>query len=95
MGDDGRYNMTDINTLTFEREFGYPLTLKDVMYVMSLKKNLVSISMLEDHNYDVIFSKGKDFLATVQLNGIGVQVKNLYKLDVEYCATLSTKEKKV
>ena len=62
MGDDGRYSVTDIDTVTFQREFGSPLTLKYVMYVLGLKKNLVSVSMLEDHGYDVIFIKGTDFL---------------------------------
>eukprot|EP00253_Pinus_taeda_P010452 PITA_10452 len=98
MGDDGRYSKTDIGTVTFKREFGSPLTLKYVMYVPGLKKNLVSLTMLEDHGYDVIFSKGKAFLhhiASVQVKQIRVQVKNLYKLDVEYCVALSTKEEKV
>ena len=62
MGDDGRYRRTDIETVTFQRESSSPLTLKYVMYVLGLKKNLVSVSMLEDHGYDVIFSKGKSFL---------------------------------
>jgi len=68
------------------------------MYVPSLKKNLVSISMLEDKGYDVIFSKGKAFLchiATRQVNRIGVRVKNIYKLEVEYCVALSMKVEKV
>ena len=55
MGDDGRYSMTDIGIVTFQWEFGSPLTLKDVMYVTSLKQNLVLVSMLEDRGYDVIF----------------------------------------
>lgn len=59
MGVDGRYSVTNIDTITFQREYGCPLRLKDVMYVRGLKKNLVSVSMLEDHGYDVIFSKGK------------------------------------
>ena len=32
------------------------------VYVPGFKKNLVSVAMLEDCGYDVIFSKGKDFL---------------------------------
>jgi len=36
MGDDGRYNATDIGIVTFQREFGSPLTLKYVKYVLSL-----------------------------------------------------------
>ena len=74
------------------------LTLKYVMYVPSLKKNLVSIAMLEDHGYDAIFSKVKAFLchkSMVQVKKIGVRVKNLYKLDVEYCSSLSMKPEKV
>ena len=48
--------------ITFERELGKPFMLKDVMHVPSLKKNLVSIAMLEDRGYDVVFSEGKTFL---------------------------------
>ena len=58
MVDDERYNATYICTITFQREFGTPLTLKEVMYVLGLKKNLVFVAMLEDHGYDVIFGKG-------------------------------------
>ena len=68
------------------------------MYVPCLKKNLVSISMLEDTGYDVILSKGKAFLhhiSTGQVKRIGIRVKNLYKLEIEDCVSLSTKEKKV
>ena len=59
-----------------------------------LKKNLVSVVMLEDKGYDVVFSKGKVFLrhiATGQTKKIGIRVKNLYKIEVDDCATLSTK----
>ena len=36
--------------------------MTDVKYVPGLKKNLVSVAMLEDKGYDVVFSKGKVFL---------------------------------
>jgi len=65
MDDDGRYNTTKIGTVTFQREYGSPLTLKYVRFVSGLKKKLVSIAMLEDHGYDVVFSKGKDFLCYI------------------------------
>jgi len=64
------------------------------MYVPKLKKNLVSVAMLEDRGYDVIFSKGKAFLRNIvtgQVKKIGIRVKNIYKLKVEDCASLSTK----
>ena len=98
MGDDRSYSAIGVGTTTFKMELGNPLTLKYVMYVLGLKKNFVSISMMEDHGYNVIFSKGKDFLRHItpgQVNQITVQVKNLYKLDVEYCDSLCTKVEKV
>ena len=62
MGNDGRYSATDIRTITFERESGKPFLLKDVMHVPGLKKNLVSVAMIEDRGYDVVFNDGKYFL---------------------------------
>ena len=94
MCDEGRYNVLGMGMVSFEREHGAPLTLTNVMYVSGLKKKLVSVVMLEDKGYDVVFSKGKAFLrhiATGQTKRIGIQVKNIYKLEVDDCATLSTK----
>ena len=45
MGDDGRYSATSIGTISFERESGKPFILKDVMHVLRLKKNLISVVM--------------------------------------------------
>ena len=45
----------------------------------------MSIAMLEDIGYDVVFSKGKVFLRhiiTRQVKYIGSRVKNLYALEV-------------
>jgi len=42
--------------------------------------------VLEDHGYDVRFIKGKVFLRNIamgQVKQIGVQVKNLYALEVQ------------
>jgi hypothetical protein len=55
MGDDRRYSATGIGTITFQRELGKPFQLKYVMHVPGLKKNLVSVAMLEDRGYDVVF----------------------------------------
>ena len=54
MGDDGRYSATDIGTITFERELGKPIMLKYVMHVLGLKKNLISVAMLEDKGYNLL-----------------------------------------
>jgi len=65
---------------------------------MGLKKKLVSVAMLEHRGYDLIFSKGKVFLrhiATGQVKKIGIRVKDLYKLEVEDCDSLSMKAEMV
>ena len=83
MGDDGRYSATGIGTITFERESSNPFLLKDVMHVPGLKKNLVSVAILEDKGYDIVFSEGKAFLrhkTMGQTKRIWIQVKNIYKL---------------
>ena len=69
-----------------------------MIFVSVLKKNLISVVVLEDRGYDVIFNKEEPFLrliATGQAKQIEVNVKNLYKLNVENCPTLSTKVEKV
>ena len=44
------------------RESGKLILLQDVVHVPGLKKNLISVAMLEDKGYDVVFSEGKVFL---------------------------------
>ena len=94
MGNDEKYNVSGVGTVIFQREHGARLTLTDVKYVPRLKRNLVSIAMLEDKGYDVIFSKGKVFLRhiiTRQVKRIGSWVKNLYALEVQdACKALSS-----
>ena len=68
------------------------------MHVPGLKKNLVSVAILEDRGYHVVFSEGKAFLrhnALGQAKKIWIRVNNLYKLDVDGCATLIGKANKV
>ena len=49
--------MTDIGTITFQRDSGSPLKIADVLYVPGLRKNLVSVVVLEDRGYEVMFRK--------------------------------------
>ena len=75
MGDDGQYSAIEIGTITFHKESSKPFLLKYVMHVPGLKKNMVSIVMLEDRCYDVVFSDGKAFLrhkTTVQAKRIEI-----------------------
>ena len=50
--------------------------MKNVMYVLGLKKNLIFVAILEDKGYDVVFSRGKYFLkhvATRQANKLELE----------------------
>jgi hypothetical protein len=98
MGDDGRYIVTSIGTITFQMDLGKPFQLKNVMHVPGLKQNLVAVAMLEDRGHGVVFSGGKDFLrhkTMGQVKRIGIRVKNLYMLEVYGYATMMGKAKKV
>ena len=75
LGDDGLYSATNIGTITFQRALGKLFQLKKVMHVPGLKKKLVSVPILEDRGYDVVFSEGKAFLrpkTTGQTKKIGI-----------------------
>ena len=68
------------------------------MHIPGLKKKLVSVAMLEDRGYDVVFNDGKAFLrhkTMGQVKKIGIQVKNLYKLEVDGYTSMMGKEEKV
>eukprot|EP00253_Pinus_taeda_P033458 PITA_33458 len=94
MGDDRKYSVPGVVTISFQREHGATLTLTDVKYVPGLMKNLVSVMMWEDKGYDVVFSKGKAFLRPIamgQTKRIGIQVKNIYKIEVDDCVALFSK----
>ena len=67
--------MTRIGTITFQRESGKLLLFQDVVHVPGLKNNLISVAMLEDKGYEVVFSEGKFFLgnkATGQVKKVGI-----------------------
>jgi len=86
MSENERYSVSGVGRVSFQREHGALLTLKDLKYVPGLKKNLVSIAMLEDEGYNVFFSKGKIFLRHItmgQVKQISSRVKNLYALEVQ------------
>ena len=59
MGDDTRVKAVGRGTVSFERESMEPMALRDVLYVPRLKKNLVSISIIEDRSFGVYVLDGK------------------------------------
>ena len=55
LGDDNIVRAVGVGTLTFDRGPKPPLKVSDVLYVTRMKKNLISVSTLEDRGYDVVF----------------------------------------
>ena len=56
--DDSAVRAVGRGTITFQRESMSPMVLRDVLYVPGMKKNLVSISMIEDRGLGVSFLDG-------------------------------------
>jgi hypothetical protein len=48
LGDDAGYNVKGVRTSTLQLDLDMKLQLKEVLYVPGMKRNLVSISALED-----------------------------------------------
>ena len=58
LGDDTIVRAVGRGAITFQRESMSPMILRDVLYVPGLKKNLVSVSMIEDRGLGVSFLDG-------------------------------------
>ena len=69
----------------FDRESMQPMFLRDVLYVLGMKKNLISVFTIEDRGIGVYFLDGKVHIFP-QAEGpfasyvIGVRCGKLYKL---------------
>jgi hypothetical protein len=85
LGDDSRHVVKGVGEASLQLDSGKLISIKDVLFVQGLKKNLLSITALEDKGFRVAFVDGQVLmwpknsnidLATV----IGVQEGGLYKL---------------
>ena len=59
LGDNATYPVKGTGTVTLHLSQGQVIRLQDVLYVPDLKKNLVSISTMEDKGFKVAFVDGK------------------------------------
>ena len=51
LGDNARYNVKGVGTSTFQLDSNMHIQLREVLYVPGMKRNLISISALEDKGY--------------------------------------------
>jgi hypothetical protein len=85
LGDDSLVRVVGIGIVTFQRDSMPPISFRDVLYVPGLKKNLISVSTLQDKGLEVSFrgtevfihSKGSS-LTSKQV--IGVRDGKLFRL---------------
>ena len=82
LGDNATYPVKGTGTVTLHLSQGQVLHLQDVLYIPDLKKNLVSISAMEDKGFKVAFIDGKvriwkNFKEALT---IGFRVNTLYQV---------------
>ena len=58
-GNDAKYLVKGIGSTAFELNSGESLRMNNILFVSGLKKNLISVSALEDKGYTIGFSNGK------------------------------------
>jgi hypothetical protein len=57
LGDNTKYAVRGQGTVQFQLESGGSFDVQEVLYVPGLKKNLLSISVMEDKGYEVNFGR--------------------------------------
>ena len=76
-----KYPVKGVGNVSLKLNQGNTIHLQDVLYVPDLKKNLVSISAMEDKGYKVTFSDGKVCIWKNNVKdafNLGFQVDSLY-----------------
>jgi hypothetical protein len=85
LGDDNIVRVVGRGTVTFQRDTMPPISFRDVLYVLGLKKNLISVSTLQDKGLEVSFRGTKVLIhpkGSRLTSGkvIGVRDGKLYRL---------------
>ena len=62
LGDDRVVRAVGRGTISFQRESRHPLRFQDVYYAPGLRKNLISVSTIEDKGFEVRFHEGRIYI---------------------------------
>jgi hypothetical protein len=94
LGDDGTYAIKGVGSTSFQLQSGNVFHVEEILYVPGLKKNLISVAVLESKGYTVAFSKGKalmwpsnESMSSAMI--IGVQEGGLYKISGQVIQALA------
>jgi hypothetical protein len=93
LDDDYQYTIKEVGEASYRLDFGKPMKMKVVLYVPGLKKNLLSISALDEKGVVVDFIDGEVLMwprgnSIDDAMVIGVQEGGLYKLKGHSNSTL-------
>ena len=55
LGDDAKYPIARVGTIPFQLESSNSLDFDDVLFVLNIRKNLLSVSIIEDKGFAVEF----------------------------------------
>jgi hypothetical protein len=85
LGDDSKHVVKGVGESSLQLDSGNHILIKDILFVQKLKKNLISISALEDKGFKVAFVDGQVLLwpknsSIDKATMIGVREGGLYKL---------------
>jgi hypothetical protein len=85
LGDDRVVKVVGSGTISFQRESLPPMLLREVLYAPGLKKNLISVSAIEERRYEVLFRDGQVLIfpkgsSITSAKVIGTRHEKLYKL---------------
>jgi len=85
LNDDYQYPIKGVGEASYRLDSRKPMKMKDVLYVPGLKKNLISISALDEKGFRVAFFDGEVLMwprekSIDDVVVIGVQEVGLYKL---------------
>jgi hypothetical protein len=62
LGDDSRHAVKGVGESSYQLYLGNSISIKDVLFIQGLKKNLLSISALEDKGFRIAFVDGQVLL---------------------------------
>jgi hypothetical protein len=88
LGDYAKYPIVGVGTIPFQLELGNSLDFDDLLFVLGLSKNFLSVSVMEDKGFAVEFKNQQDLISSKDsilhiAQVIGVREGNLYKLQGE------------
>eukprot|EP00253_Pinus_taeda_P019536 PITA_19536 len=92
LGDEMKYPVKGVGNVSLKLNQGNTIHLQDVLYVLDLKKKLVSVSEMEDKGYKVTFSDGKVHVSKNNVKDaftIGFRVGSLYQVDESQVGVMS------